>query len=379
MRQFLAIEGLRAWLAWAVVVSHVVQTSDLFRTPIGSRFWHAGHWAVLIFIIISGFVITHLILERRPPYLSFVGQRFMRLYPAYALSCLLGFATMPLYAAVLNSVAYTFDPSYVRLMQGLAQTQYEFMWQHILAHATMLHGAISNSILPYSGYALSGVTWSVSLEWQFYLLAPVIVMLALDKRIAPMLALVVVAGHLLFQRGYLGDYMNLSLLPAAGAYFLLGILCRIGMPKIDGKISSPITMAACLLAFMPLCPADLNIVLLWGIFYLFICSDRRMASPYNSIAQNLFSTLFESKIARYFGSRSYSIYLFHFIIVTVSHYALTRSYPSAGRGETLVILLAVVCPATAIVSELSYRMVERPGIRLGQKWFSFRPLVAQPG
>ena len=93
--KFTAIEGLRGWLACTVVMAHLVQTSDLFQSGIGQRAWHAGRWAVVMFIIISGFVITHLIIEKREPYIAYIGQRFMRLFPAYSLAVLIGTITLP--------------------------------------------------------------------------------------------------------------------------------------------------------------------------------------------------------------------------------------------------------------------------------------------
>ena len=55
MPRFTAIEGLRAWLAWAVVAWHVVQFTGLARAD-GPMTWFPaiGDSAVMVFVAISG-------------------------------------------------------------------------------------------------------------------------------------------------------------------------------------------------------------------------------------------------------------------------------------------------------------------------------------
>src|SRR5579862_198970 len=89
MTHFRSIDGLRAWLAWIVVFSHItLYTATDVRVPVLEHTLDiAAMRAVSIFIIISGFVITHLLLEQRESYLPFITRRFLRIYPVY-LICL---------------------------------------------------------------------------------------------------------------------------------------------------------------------------------------------------------------------------------------------------------------------------------------------------
>lgn len=68
MKKFDAIEGLRGWLAWAVVLSHLTYISGFKLPGLSQPLRMIALPAVLIFIIVSGFVITHLILEKEEPY-----------------------------------------------------------------------------------------------------------------------------------------------------------------------------------------------------------------------------------------------------------------------------------------------------------------------
>ena len=94
MTKFPGLDGLRGWLAWTVVLDHIVFFSG-FGLPWISRGQAqlAGVCAVMIFIILSGFVITHLVLEKKEPYGLYIARRALRIYPVYLLALLLGVAT----------------------------------------------------------------------------------------------------------------------------------------------------------------------------------------------------------------------------------------------------------------------------------------------
>lgn len=67
MTRFTALEGLRGWLAWTVVLCHLAMTSDIHAKGLGPAAVEAGRAAVFVFMILSGFVITHLVIVRPEP------------------------------------------------------------------------------------------------------------------------------------------------------------------------------------------------------------------------------------------------------------------------------------------------------------------------
>ena len=67
MKRFQALEGFRGVLAWAVVFAHLAKFSDIYTRRIGALIDKLGTPSVLIFVIVSGFVITHAIIERPDP------------------------------------------------------------------------------------------------------------------------------------------------------------------------------------------------------------------------------------------------------------------------------------------------------------------------
>src|SRR5262249_52534066 len=157
MKRFQAIEGLRGVLAWAVVFSHIVYFADIDSHGFGGVIAHLGRPAVLIFIIVSGFVITHVVIERPEPYLAYLTRRFMRIFPLFAVTSAIGYFACDLQVFTLGHVAYSGDPEFdfLPLVSGVAGSNHQNLSLHILAHLTMLHGAISDDVLPYSAYAFN--------------------------------------------------------------------------------------------------------------------------------------------------------------------------------------------------------------------------------
>src|SRR3954469_11656757 len=97
MNVFRGIEGARAWLAWTVVIAHVFILSGLAGTyPWADKIGRLGNWPVNVSLIISGFVITNLIIAKKEPYFPYIGRQFLRLYPAYFVCLMLALLVQPL-------------------------------------------------------------------------------------------------------------------------------------------------------------------------------------------------------------------------------------------------------------------------------------------
>src|SRR3569832_2354324 len=100
MKKISAIEGFRGWLAWMVVLAHVVEVVD------AQGVWHIlgemGHPAVIMFVIVSEFVITHRVIERPEPYPIYVLRRFMRIFLLFSVSCFFGFFFLLLFVWSLS-------------------------------------------------------------------------------------------------------------------------------------------------------------------------------------------------------------------------------------------------------------------------------------
>jgi peptidoglycan/LPS O-acetylase OafA/YrhL len=355
-KRFIAIEGLRAWLAWAVVLDHLAYFANF--GVLGPILRGIGSDSVLAFIIVSGFVITHLLIERPEPYRIYLLRRFMRLFPLFVVTCIGGYFA---YELQIRLLAYGFDDQeFASLLTNIAASADMYFWQHVLAHLTMLHSAINNHLLPFSYFVFNMPAWSLSLEWQFYLVAPLVVIATVRRPfLVPLIAaLVALASLWLFKKGWFGNFDTPGLLPAMAGYFAVGIASRLIYPMFAGKKIENVNaaLASVVILYMFVGKPLVLWLIVYSGFTFHLLGNRIIAQGYR--------LALESRIATYFGARSYSIYLCHFPLIIACEglwIALFSTPPGA------LILLAMTIPTTMAISEILYRTVELPGIKLGSR------------
>ena len=374
MPRFPAIEGLRAWLAWAVVVSHISQITALGMHG-GHGVWLdlLGHAAVMVFIVISGFVITGLVIDRREPWPRYILRRAFRIFPAYWIALAAALMTLPLAIAVMHVSPWQADPAYSfdEILDGWRQAVLDRPIAQTLLHVTLTQGVVADSIWPSTGNAVLGPAWSLTLEWQFYLIAPLLIWLLTTRRWRIITILAIAALGFAFERGAFGAIGLPTFFPGAGYIFLIGIGCRLGFNHMK---AAPIGPEAALvsLAFGILIP-DMLWLGAWFAFYAFLLHGEQWRSERRlGVASRLVSGLLESRPAQYLGARSYSVYLIHLPILELMAW-LFLSRAQLGQAELFLALAVTVIPATLLASELLYRLVERPMIALGARLASQPP------
>lgn len=375
MDRYPALEGLRAWLAWAVVASHVMQASELYETShLAAWLFDFGERAVEVFIILSGFVVTHLLLSRQETYASYLRRRAFRLLPAFIVACLVGAAAVSIAAHALGPA--TAQSEWARHAQALAAAQAEHPWAHALLHLTMLHGLVPNTVLPMSQYAFTPPGWSLSLEWQFYLLAPGVVWLW-RRRWGPVLvtaaALAMYAAYAAVTAAHPQLWTNPSLLPGAAPFFLVGVASRFAAPRCAGTIAHPLALAA--LAFAALTALGLIALGLWAAMLAVLWARRDGAGRIDAAALALADHALCSPAAQYFGARSYSVYLIHVPILMLASAAI-GGFAQMEAHHKAYLLAAVAIPASVVAAHVLYAAVERPMIALGARRPAPRALVA---
>lgn len=371
MTHFRSIDGLRAWLAWIVVFSHIaLYTASDIRFPLLEHTLDvAAIRAVSVFIIISGFVITHLLLEQRERYLPYITRRFLRVYPVYLICLVAG-----LFATRLHLEAFAGHPwgnyvpqpdliaAEIRSLSGAG-----YYW-NLAAHLSLLHGAISNSILPASEYTFLGPAWSLSLEWQFYLVAPLLIPALVNRTGRRLVPLVAVTGYLAYRLGLLGEFFDPSLLPGATLQFATGIATRLTFSRLPHLKEYPVAAIIVSFGFVALAH-DLLPFVLWIAFIAWLRTERSEAT--HGAISRCIEHAFDSRPAVFLGKRSYSTYLVHEPIVnSVVYVCITRF--SMGLWPTLACTLISVPLLTLGASVLLYRYVEAPAISFGKGLFSHR-------
>ncbi len=369
MKHFRSLDGVRAWLAWSVVLFHMIllTAADQWK-PILANADILSRVRVPCFLIISGFVITHLLLEKKEHYFPYIVRRFLRIYPLYLFCLALGiFATYLHFAAFADHPWGNYVPQPLLLSEELAGSHGTTLRLHLLAHLTMTHGLISDSVLPGTQFMFLGPAWQVSLEWQFYMLAPLILVGLRTQRGKIILALLTVVGLAAFQRGWFGVFHDPSFLPGAGIYFAVGIATRLVYPKLPALSKYP-AAAVILAGGLVFFTRSLFPFFLWLAFIVWLRVEHATDAVSRGIDR--FADLaLNSKVARYLGTRSYSTYLIHEPIIHIVVYVCIKKF-SLGIAQTVGITFVAVPIMTLGAAIVLYKYVESPFIAFGKRLFN---------
>ncbi|MES1201609.1 MAG: acyltransferase, partial [Pseudomonadota bacterium] len=241
MPRFPEIEGLRAWLAWTVVFGHLAEVVHATFLNADARAHVTGAAAVEVFVLISGFVIAALVLEKHETWPRFILRRAFRLYPVYLIALALGVFAAPAGLAALGRAPWGNDPGsfWYEALSNETQSVARWPWAHGILHLGLLQGAVPNNVLPFSSKTIVAPAWSLSLEWQFYLLAPVIVWVMRKRIGAFLMALLAFGLAFLYQRGVFGEYESYTSLLGGLWLFVIGIASRLGLPSLK-RLNLPV-------------------------------------------------------------------------------------------------------------------------------------------
>ncbi|QYZ67607.1 MAG: hypothetical protein OI74_11785 [Gammaproteobacteria bacterium (ex Lamellibrachia satsuma)] len=369
MRRIREIEGLRAFLALWVLISHVLGAAGYTSEIVEGlpQLLILGNYAVDIFIIISGFVIFLLIDQVRGNYSAYITQRFFRLYPLLFVLFLSAVVLAPLAMQnVTQSGAYHTEKYIENLTYKLA-THNDWLGFNILTHLTMLHGMVPEKWVPFVPGAFLDPAWSISLEWQFYLVAPLLFSLAATRgRFARLGVIVACLATYIMARKILPRVEYGAFLPFHIEFFFFGACSYFIYRHLHNSVIKPdfLFPTAVAAVFMIYFTAghDFRLfpIALWLVFFAL------MLEPKESLSHRLIAPLFLNRISLWMGKVSYSIYLLHTLVITLISSVLL-SYFDLARGDYFSILFVSTLILTMIFSWLTYRYIEKPGIILGKK------------
>jgi peptidoglycan/LPS O-acetylase OafA/YrhL len=365
LRYLPGLDGLRAISVLAVIVFH-----HYFVFGAERGWMQGGFLGVEVFFVVSGYLITSLLLaERRETgkvsLRNFWLRRGRRLLPA----------VLVLLAVV---IAYTlaFLPDSIATLRGdtLAALTYTSNWWQIFANRSYAVTAGRPELLKH--------LWSLAIEEQFYLLWPPLLILGLRKlgrsrmvlvmfatAIASTVALAV-TSFITINFAYYATVTRLSglLLGSLMAFFFAPYRIR-GLAGHGARIALDLAGAAglviLLFSFRVFTFPALNTghvdrsVFLGGFLLVDVATLFVIAAAVHPASD--VGRLIGCRPLRWIGLRSYSLYLWHYPIFCITrprvdfeHFFHLRGWP--------VLLLRLVLTFTA--AELSYRFVETP-IRTG--------------
>lgn len=306
------LDSLRALAVWMVMFHHF-----------GPAGWALTEWGVLgveVFFVLSGYLITGILLRSRGApvgrtLLSFTGRRAVRILPVYFITLLFLalFSPSPMSMALAN-LTYT--------------TNFGIWWNGGLWESDTVH------------------FWSLAVEEQFYLIWPLVILLAPRRVLAPALVGLVAVG--LGWRLVNDEVAGQFLLPGTLDLFALGaIACwarDTGSRAVEASFYGLGWVSAGLLVWA----AWWHLPLAHPSIRLFVGLVATMAVSW---AASVRVSALDLSPIRWIGRVSYGLYLLHLAVAPVVVSAL--GLPSWA-----------VWPVSFGLAALSFYGIERPALRL---------------
>ncbi|MBJ6727308.1 acyltransferase family protein [Geomesophilobacter sediminis] len=346
------IDGLRFIAIFSVVLFHVYtfvsrkNPAEVDADPLAAVLM-TGDLGVQLFFVISGFIIAlpfargYLGQATRPTLRSYYLRRLTRLEPPYILSLLLLF---PFSASVIH-------------------LSYRELLPHLAASLGYLHSQIYAQMS-----AVNFVAWSLEVELQFYVLAPLIAAVFLIRSRWPRRSLLLGLIALFAVISYrMPDTPRLTLSIVASAHFFLTGFLLVDLylgEWRDGIVKSY--------------RWDLVSALAWPAVFLLHAQGKTgnlfVAAPmflaYYCAFRGTWSNRFFSRPAIYIvGGMCYTLYLYHYPVIFIVGRILERAglLPGLPVGVRLVVLAAAALPAVLGVGCALFALVEKPCMR--KEWY----------
>lgn len=367
-----ALDGVRGLAILLVLFFHttVLASPILGSGPLDRGIWQAATagWAgVDLFFVLSGYLITGILLDtrgRRGYFKSFYARRVLRIFPLY-------YAFLVVVLLLLPRLA----PSAVHSIARLQGRQVWF-WTYLTNIGMALH----------PGFTTLGHLWSLAVEEQFYLLWPTMVLLATPKTLLRLTVGMLLAAPVirvgLLDLGFRPEVAFL-LTPArmdslaAGA--LVAILQRdtTRWAGLERHARSLLVWAGLALAAIIAVQGTLEefdpIVQTAGFSLLAIWFGALVVVVLRAQPTTWFRKVLSWSPLRYIGLRSYGLYVIHpIMLVAVTRSGLIRRLPAlAGSGLLPQMGYWALClGASVVAAEVSWRVLEQPCLSL-KRYFPY--------
>ncbi|HXA31410.1 MAG TPA: acyltransferase family protein [Acidimicrobiales bacterium] len=365
-RSILFIHGLRGMAALLVVWSHLAgywlyaynrnwkpQTvwENTFVIPL-HLYQNAGDLAVVLFFLVSGYIITHISLKES--HLQFGVKRFFRIFPPLAVALFIAFVCVTI-AVHLHAVGALPRAPGVGVLPGVGpKTGFVLYLRSFF---------LMNWLPAGSGYVL-GQTWTLLIEIMFYVLTFVLLTRSRRSPLAGTWAMfgIWLVANMIFLSFTSGHEAENYVIYIAFLVFGRGLYLL-----HERKIT--LAEAITLLSALVLCFVLFHTVEFPGVLGL---PDWQSPAAGYVIAIIVFVALMQVKVKRlprflrFFGDISYSLYLLHIPIGMLTIDVLYNFH----LPFTLCFLAGVTASIGA--SYASYRLVEVPFQRIGRRLLSSR-------
>jgi peptidoglycan/LPS O-acetylase OafA/YrhL len=350
------IDGLRALAIILVIIWHY-GNNLLQGAP-----WPWAKYAVLLtnqtwsgvdlFFVLSGFLITGILLKNLGSsnyFKTFYIRRLYRIFPIYYLMVII--FTM-IKGTGLDIGNYLLENDTIPV------------WSYFL-HIQNFFMAAQDSF----GSHFLGVSWSLAIEEQFYLILPLLVLLTKPQVLKYALPLSILIGIIF--RIWTTGYTQLLLLPARIDGLMIGATIAF-LYRFHQKRLIQISILALWICIVVILGITLfmnirgisipggNILPISVIYGLLLVQALQLKKTW-------FNKLLTNNILSRISRISYGIYLYHVAVLGLVFKFTTNQAPSLEDGtDALLVLLSV--GITYLVAHLSFTYIEQPLIRKGHQY-----------
>ncbi len=356
-RFYTQLEGLRGVAVFLVLISHFIVITFFAKL----KFLNLGFWGVNIFFVLSGFLITEILLKEIYAGKSaghilknFYLKRTLRIFPVY-------------YLTVIILSAFKI---------GNVQDILPWALTYTLNIGNIWFGVNNNITMHF---------WSLCVEEQFYLLWPLL-LIVVPRRFhlrtfqgIILLAIILRAvariihfdSYLGFNHGSMFTCLDALVGGALQAYLKLNK--EFFLKSVLKKTYLPVILVVAFLGLSYLLPEE-NILL--QSFGRTIC----MLTAFFVVGwgalhiKTAWQPLVENRVVRYLGSISYGVYVFHWIIFSIFIISFREYWSHLNFGKFRLLSYHAWLPAfvlftvvTIAVASLSYFIMEKPLLKLKRK------------
>jgi peptidoglycan/LPS O-acetylase OafA/YrhL len=361
------IDGLRALAMLMVLICHYWYVGHQWHLHIGIPHHYKnaallaefGFVGVDLFLVLSGFCLYWPFVSRGetpgPTLAQFLKRRCLRILPPYYVALVS--------LAILGAVwPVALNP----------HTEYGPLLKSVIWHALMVHNLRVEYV-----QQINGAFWSLALEFQLYLLFPVIVeaFRRFNPRVIVLISLIscTLFRSFLLRGNYATDGDFLYVLPSSlfgrNFEFVLGMFAALLVSEWQTKGKSPlrvgdygVALAVLLTAFIRR-PHGSNwideISSVSAPLYTAVCG---LAFAGLLVAASRPGTWLNRALSArwmvFLGTISYSVYLIHLPVLAILHQAVAR-YHFSDHAE-IVFLICLVTPILIAAGYLFHVLFERP-------------------
>ena len=353
-----ALDGVRGTACLLVLVGHYVYDPLVPKSGTWLSYFQrlllVSTTGVDLFFVLSGFLLGGIILDnlRAINLLRvFYVRRALRIFPLY-------FAWVFSYFAI---VSLCDGHRFKWLVEGLLP-----FWSYILYVQNFVMAEINNS-----GAQAIGVSWSLAIEEQFYLLLPACLIFT-PKRVLPALVLCLTVLALFLRFCFVQherEFAAYVLLPCRWDSLFVGVLFAWSIRqewwrRIFSLRTIRLSLAG---AFAVLLTATLAWryvdAVVWPTLVALCCAIVIIAS----IEIAAFGRLFCISALTFVGKISYGIYVFHLLIAGLVFGAAKGTAPSLTSQFDLILMICSLV-GTFAAAFLSFEYFEKPILAQSHRW-----------